>query len=127
MQFGQWVSSNRKKQDFTQLELSELANVSTTYISEIERDIRVPSRDVVVRISEALNMPSREALALAGYISSDEYEVESDDVVIAAYYRGLPPEAKSAAAQIIKALYSEHLRDQVQRETKIHTQDKPGE
>jgi transcriptional regulator with XRE-family HTH domain len=46
----------RKKRRLSQMKLAELLDTSTSYIGEIEINSRVPSMDMVERISKALNV-----------------------------------------------------------------------
>jgi len=58
----EWRAARR----LSQLDLSFRARVSARHISYIETGKAVPSRDMVTRLAEALDMPLREANALLG-------------------------------------------------------------
>lgn len=54
---GQKIRSIRKSKNLTIVELSERINVTSGYISQIERDLISPSLSVLKRLSEALEIP----------------------------------------------------------------------
>lgn len=54
---GEKIRSIRKSKNLTIVELSEQINVTSGYISQIERDLISPSLAVLKRLAEALEMP----------------------------------------------------------------------
>jgi transcriptional regulator with XRE-family HTH domain len=54
---GKKIRSIRKDKNLTIVELSEQINVTSGYISQIERDLISPSLTVLKRLSEALDVP----------------------------------------------------------------------
>jgi len=52
--FGEALKAARTKRQFTLGRLSEKADVSTSYLSELERGTRLPSAGVVCGLSRAL-------------------------------------------------------------------------
>lgn len=54
---GDKIRSIRKSKNLTIVELSEQINVTSGYISQIERDLISPSLAVLKRLSEALDVP----------------------------------------------------------------------
>lgn len=70
--FGEKVQFLRKAQGLTQIDLSRLSQLSKSYISFLEKGIRHPSREVVLRLAEVLGADSlpemrEELLVLAGF------------------------------------------------------------
>ena len=51
------IKKYRKEQNLTQEQFSELCNISTDYLSEIERGKKTPSLKRLVLIAETLNTP----------------------------------------------------------------------
>ncbi len=51
------IKKYRKERNLTQEQLSELCNISTDYLSEIERGKKVPSLKRFILIAEALEIP----------------------------------------------------------------------
>jgi transcriptional regulator with XRE-family HTH domain len=58
--FGQLLKQWRQIQGFSQLELALSANSSTRHISFIETGRSRPSREMVLRLSDVLDLPLRE-------------------------------------------------------------------
>lgn len=54
---GKKIRTIRKRKNLTIVELSEQINVTSGYISQIERDLISPSLAVLKRLSEALEVP----------------------------------------------------------------------
>lgn len=65
-QFGSTLRSERTSRKLTQQQLAFAAELSLTYIGEIERGQRMISLDTLQRVATALNMSSAELLARAG-------------------------------------------------------------
>jgi transcriptional regulator with XRE-family HTH domain len=57
--FGQRLRAIRKQQQLTQEGLAELCNLSTDFISLIERGINAPSFEVIESLAKALNVSER--------------------------------------------------------------------
>lgn len=55
--FPQWLKRRRQERDLTQDQLAELTGYATPTIQKIERGERKPSRDLAVRLAEALAIP----------------------------------------------------------------------
>ena len=65
--FGQSLRHLRRSQEVTQRELADQVGVDFSYISKMENDrLPPPAADTVVKICEALGVPSEELLALTG-------------------------------------------------------------
>jgi transcriptional regulator with XRE-family HTH domain len=60
--FGQNVRTARESQELTQEGLAELANLDRTYISDIERGLRNPSLDNIVKLAVALRQSASELM-----------------------------------------------------------------
>ena len=68
--FGDHLRQWRQRRRWSQLELSALADISTRHLSFVETGRSLPSREVVLRLSERLDVPLRERNAMlmaAGY------------------------------------------------------------
>lgn len=64
-QFGATVRNERIARKLTQQKLAFAADLSLTYVGEIERGQRMVSLDSLVRLAGALNMTAAELLARA--------------------------------------------------------------
>ncbi len=60
---GETVRAERKQAGFSQETLAEKAELSTVFISRIERGIESPSVDSLVKIAEALGVHVRDLVA----------------------------------------------------------------
>lgn len=60
------VRELRQREDLSQLALAEKADLSLTYISEIERGRRSVSLDTLLRLSRAFGLTGAELLRRAG-------------------------------------------------------------
>jgi len=54
--FGQILRHRRKDQNLSQQALAELAEIDRTYVSMLERGIRQPSLQVIIRLAQALRI-----------------------------------------------------------------------
>jgi len=61
--FGQVLREAREKAELTQEQLAFEARLHRTYISLMERDIKSPTLDVLLRLGKALNMPAADLVA----------------------------------------------------------------
>lgn len=64
--FGHAVRELRSKQDISQLVLAEKADLSLTFISEIERGKRCASLDTILKLGRAFGITGAELLRRAG-------------------------------------------------------------
>jgi transcriptional regulator with XRE-family HTH domain len=68
--FGEHLRHWRQRRRLSQLDLAQEADISTRHLSFVETGRSVPSREMVIRLAERLNVPLRERNALlvaAGY------------------------------------------------------------
>jgi len=68
--FGEHLREWRQRRRLSQLDLAQEADVSTRHLSFVETGRSVPSREMVLRLAERLNVPLRERnslLVAAGY------------------------------------------------------------
>lgn len=62
MTVGQWIKEEREKSGLSIRKLSEKSGISLSYLSQIERDLKNPSIDVIVKLGNALNTPIENVL-----------------------------------------------------------------
>jgi transcriptional regulator with XRE-family HTH domain len=55
-QFAAWLRERRQATGLSQEQLAEKAGVHRTYISQLERDLKSPTLDVLAGLAEALEM-----------------------------------------------------------------------
>lgn len=73
-EIGKRIALRRKMLGLTQAEVSELANISTTYMSSIERAKSIPSTEVVMRLAIALDTTPDEFLVGTARHEDDEWK-----------------------------------------------------
>ena len=61
-EIGKRIASRRKALNLKQAQVSELANISDTYMSNIERAKSIPSTEVIMRLAIALDTTPDEFL-----------------------------------------------------------------
>ena len=71
---GRRIANQRKKLGLKQAELSELANISPTYMSSIERAVSIPSTEVIMRLAVALNTTPDEFLVGTAQSGCEEWK-----------------------------------------------------
>ncbi len=74
---GQWLQTQRKLAQLSLRQLAELTEVSSTYLSQIERGLHEPSMRVVKSIADALGVTVEAALAQMGLVGDDEADQPS--------------------------------------------------
>jgi len=57
---GQAIKEERQKKNLSQEKMALLANIDRTYASALERGIKNPSIEVILKISKGLDCPSWE-------------------------------------------------------------------
>lgn len=69
MSFYEQLKQFRKRKGYTIREVSDRSGVSAAYISQLENGNRgVPSPDILLKLSEGLNIPYAELMRIAGYL-----------------------------------------------------------
>lgn len=62
MSIGKNIKKTRKKQELTQKSLAERANISRSYLADVENDRYNPSIDVLNKIAKALGVTGQQLL-----------------------------------------------------------------
>ena len=68
---GSFIRDRRKAAEYSLRDLAEKANVSTPYLSQIERGLHTPSVRVLKAIATALNVSAESLLVQAGLLEGD--------------------------------------------------------
>lgn len=66
------IHNSRIDWQMTQAELGEKADLSRSYLAQIENGDRIPSPDVIARLAEALQLPTVMLLGMAGWLDEAE-------------------------------------------------------
>ena len=73
---GSFIREQRQTLNLSLRKLSELADVSNPYLSQIERGLRHPSADILQQIGRALEISSETLYVRAGILDEDDVEVD---------------------------------------------------
>ena len=99
---GQFIRMQRELADLSLRRLSELANVSNAYLSQVERGLYRPSAQVLKGIAGALHLSAEEMYARAGLLD-DEPDAQRTSVEEAIRVdERLTPEQKDALLRVYR-------------------------
>jgi transcriptional regulator with XRE-family HTH domain len=70
--FGTYLRNQRQLAQLSLRQLADLTKVSNPYLSQIERGLHRPSIAIIKSLAEALNLSTKDLLAHAADIASDE-------------------------------------------------------
>ena len=95
-QIGQRIARCRKKAGLTQAALSEMVDISPTYMSSIERAVSIPSTEVIMRLAIALDTTPDE------FLVGTARHVPPGGVLVAERLRPLTPGQLRLAEQFLQ-------------------------
>lgn len=78
---GQRIRDLRRKRGLTQEQLAELADLSTPYVSHLERGSKKPSLAVLVRLSESLEVTADQLLSGNQVMDKTAYYLEVQELL----------------------------------------------
>ena len=79
--FGQYMSGLRKEQKLSLRAVSSKANVSITYICQIEKGERKPSAEILKKLAPVYGVTIQDLLKAAGYFEEpDENKISSERI-----------------------------------------------
>lgn len=96
---GHRIKRARERLGLTQEEFSSRVGLSTTYISTIERGLKLPKMDTFIRIANALDVPADYLLADVVIRSSESSSDEIDKIL-----SSMPEKERNKMYAIIKIL-----------------------
>jgi transcriptional regulator with XRE-family HTH domain len=108
---GRWMSAQRKLSDLSLRQLSELTEISSTYLSQIERGLHMPSVRVIKSVAEALGLDLEAALAQMGIAKEDAEGDESGPVDVESAIKAdavLDPQQKEALLTVYRSYVAAH-------------------
>ena len=73
-EIGKRIAARRRQLGLKQAEVSELADISNTYMSSIERAVSIPSTEVVMRLAIALETTPDEFLVGTSRREGEEWK-----------------------------------------------------
>ena len=105
--FGNYLRSQRKLAQLTLRELSDLAEVSNPYLSQLERGLHQPSVRVIKSLATALNLSAETLLAQAAGIDAangDSPDGISDTEATIRSDANLSDEQKAALLEVYRSM-----------------------
>jgi transcriptional regulator with XRE-family HTH domain len=75
---GAWLQTQRKLAQLSLRQLADLTEVSSTYLSQIERGLHEPSMRVIKSIAEALGVTVETALEQMGLLGDEDGPTPAD-------------------------------------------------
>ena len=100
---GKRVARRRKALGLTQAQVSEMANISTPYVSSIERAKSIPSTEVIMRLAIALDTTPNEFLVGTAQREDDQWRA------VAELLRGMDEKHLSLARSLLQWLLEQPL------------------
>lgn len=95
---GQKLRDARQQKDYTLQALAEIADISSVYLGEIERGLKMPSLNIFVKLIEALDV-SADHILRDELTSGKEYIYDE----ITQKLKNLTPKQRKTAADILDA------------------------
>jgi len=86
--FASWLKARRRVLDLTQAELAGRVGCATAMIKKIEQDERRPSKEIAIRLAQALELPAAEHTA---FVRSARGQLAADQLAIVGLPVELPP------------------------------------
>ena len=102
-EIGRRIAYRRKALGLKQAQVSERAEISEQYLSNIERSVSIPSIEVVMRIAEALETTPDEFLVGTGRHEGEEWRSVAEGL------RTLTPGQLSLVEQFIRWVSNQTL------------------
>src|SRR5262245_39051938 len=90
LSFGQWLKRRRKIRDFTQVALARAVPCAVQTIRALESDALRPSRELAVRLAQALGMPLPEHESFVAFARGREAPADWDTLSPAAMDASIP-------------------------------------
>ena len=95
---GQKLRDARQQKDYTLQALAEIADISSVYLGEIERGLKMPSLNIFIKLIEALDV-SADHILRDELTSGKEYIYDE----ITQKLKNLTPKQRKTAADILDA------------------------
>jgi transcriptional regulator with XRE-family HTH domain len=98
---GDFIRMQRDIADLSLRQLSDLADVSSAYLSQVERGLYQPSAHVLKNVAEALHVSVESLYARAGLLDDEEDRVVTVEEAIGLDER-LTPDQKDALLRVYR-------------------------
>lgn len=105
-QIGRRIKSCREEQKMTQEELAGKVELSSHYLSAVERGVKVPKLETFIRIANALNVPSD---ILLTDVLNKGYEIKAS--IFSNQMKNLPIREKDRIFHVVEAMLEDATQD----------------
>jgi transcriptional regulator with XRE-family HTH domain len=79
---GKFLIKYRKNKDISQRALAKLCNISHEYIGKLEKDKAIPTIDILLKLSQGLNISIINLLISSGYVdTTDNESINSENII----------------------------------------------
>ena len=78
---GDYIKAHRQINQLTQRELARLADLSDTYMSQLERGLHEPSIRVLKSLAESLGIRPDQLIMYASGLSTTEADVDTEETI----------------------------------------------
>ncbi len=102
-EIGKRIARRRKKMGLKQAQLSELVDISNTYMSSIERAVSIPSTEVLMRLAIALDTTPDEFLVGTARPQGEEWRKVAEQL------RSLSPGQLELASRLLAVVAEQPL------------------
>ena len=105
---GSFIREQRRLARLSLRKLSDMADISNPYLSQIERGLRKPSAEILQQLAKALRFSAETLYVQAGIL--DEKQPGGADLATAIQHEGaLTDSQKRALLQILRSFQAENL------------------
>jgi transcriptional regulator with XRE-family HTH domain len=108
VRFGKIIHQKRRRKNLTLQQISKYCGVSLNFISLVERGVRTPSDEIILKLSEILGIESEDLFVVLGKI----HPQIRTNVLIAIEHEGL----KELFQELNNKVQEEPLRNQLYEE-----------
>lgn len=102
-EIGKRIARRRKELGLKQSQLSEMADISNTYMSSIERAVSIPSTEVIMRLAIALDTTPDEFLVGTSHHQDENWRNVAENL------RDLSPEQLALAQSFLDWLRGQNI------------------
>jgi transcriptional regulator with XRE-family HTH domain len=81
LRFGEHIRAQRRFNQLSQRELARLADLSDTYMSQLERGLHEPSIRVLRSLAKSLGIKPNELIMYAAGLPVDQAQISAEDAI----------------------------------------------
>ena len=106
---GAYIRAQRRMSRLSQRELAEMANLSDTYMSQLERGLHEPSIRVLRGVARGLGVPAEDLILQAAGLESDDGGITTEEAI------RRDPRFNEAQRQALLGVVESYVRDARER------------